>query len=171
MKQITVLGKRPLISKTISAKFYKGSLFEPDYLKTGQSKFPLLPMINIQIRGYDYSVLESYQTFMHKLADSMQIDVEDSWPLPHQEFKIQRFKAGTAAILSEYNLKIYVRHMQLSEISSIKCSVLIRALEAALPQGVTLNIDLYDPAMEKKRYVPDKQLIDLKSSLDEYRRN
>lgn len=61
--------------------------------------------------------------------------------------------------------------MQLSEISSLKCSVLIRALEAALPQGVTLNIDVYDPKLEKKRYVPDKELIDLKSSLDELKKN
>lgn len=61
--------------------------------------------------------------------------------------------------------------MQLSEISSLKCSVLIRALEAALPQGITLNIDVYDPKLEKKRYVPDKELIDLKSSLDELKKN
>ena len=54
----------------------------------------------------------------------------------------------------------------MSEVSSIKCSVLIRALEAALPQGVTLNINIYDPSLEEKRYIPDKELIDLKLSLD-----
>lgn len=56
--------------------------------------------------------------------------------------------------------------MQLSEISSIKCSVLIRTLEAALPQGVTLNVNIFDPALEEKRYIPDKELIDLKSALN-----
>lgn len=54
----------------------------------------------------------------------------------------------------------------MSEVSSVKYSVLIRALEAALPQGVTLNVDIYDPALEGKRYIPDKELIDLKSELD-----
>jgi len=53
----------------------------------------------------------------------------------------------------------------MSEVSTIKYSILIRALEASLPQGVTLNINAFDPALEKKRYVPDKQLLDLKSSL------
>lgn len=67
--------------------------------------------------------------------------------------------------MSEYNLKIYERHMQMSEVSSIKYSILIRALEASLPQGVTLNVNIFDPALEKKRYVPDKELLDLKSSL------
>lgn len=61
--------------------------------------------------------------------------------------------------------------MQLSDMSSMKCSILIRALEAALPQGVTLNIDVYDPAIEMKRYVPDKELLDLKSSLNEFKKS
>ncbi|XP_029174543.1 uncharacterized protein LOC114943136 [Nylanderia fulva] len=165
IKQIIPLKRHPFIRKTLAAKFYTGSLYEPDYLQTGKSKIPLLPTINIQIKGYDYSVLECYQAFMNKLADIMQIDVDNSWALPPQEFKIQRYKTGTTAIISEYNLKIYERHIQLSEVSSTKCSILIRALEASLPQGVTLNVDVYDSALELKRYVPDKELLDLKSSL------
>ncbi|KYN09613.1 39S ribosomal protein L48, mitochondrial, partial [Trachymyrmex cornetzi] len=165
------IGQRLFATKTLSAKFYTGSLYEPDYLEVrfkllGKSKFPLLPTINIQIKGYDYPVLERYQSFIHKLADVVQIDIDNGWPLPPQEFKIQKYKTGTTTIVSEYYLKIYERNIQMSEVSSIKCSVLIRALEAALPQGVTLNINIYDPALEEKRYVPDKELIDLKLSLD-----
>ncbi|XP_018376176.1 PREDICTED: uncharacterized protein LOC108769621 isoform X1 [Trachymyrmex cornetzi] len=163
---IKQIGQRLFATKTLSAKFYTGSLYEPDYLETGKSKFPLLPTINIQIKGYDYPVLERYQSFIHKLADVVQIDIDNGWPLPPQEFKIQKYKTGTTTIVSEYYLKIYERNIQMSEVSSIKCSVLIRALEAALPQGVTLNINIYDPALEEKRYVPDKELIDLKLSLD-----
>lgn len=166
IKQIIPIKRHPLVRKILSAKFYTGSLYEPDYLETGKSKFPLLPTINIQIKGYDYSVLECYQTFMNKLADTMQIDIDNSWALPPQELKIKRYKTGTTVAISEYNLKIYERHIQMSEISSIKCSILIRALEASLPQGITLNVDVYDPAIERKRYVPDKELLDLKSSLD-----
>ncbi|XP_070166223.1 large ribosomal subunit protein mL48 [Polyergus mexicanus] len=166
IKQIIPIKQHSIIRKTLSAKFYTGSLYEPDYLETGKSKFPLLPVIDIQIKGYNYSVLECYQTFMDKLADSMQIDVDNSWALPPQELKIQKYKTGTTAIISEYNLKIYERHTQLSEVSGIKCSILIRILEASLPQGITLNVDTYDPALKWKRYVPDKELLDLKSTLD-----
>ncbi|GAB1868383.1 39S ribosomal protein L48, mitochondrial [Camponotus japonicus] len=165
IKQIIPNKQHPLIRKTLSAKFYTGSLYEPDYLQTGKSKFPLLPTINIQIKGYDYSVLECYQTFISKLADIMQIDIDNSWALPPEKWKIQKYKTGTTAVLSEYKLKIYERHVQMSEVSTIKYSILIRALEASLPQGITLNINAFDPALEKKRYVPDKQLLDLKSSL------
>ncbi|XP_077270420.1 mitochondrial ribosomal protein L48 [Temnothorax americanus] len=166
IKQIAVLGQRSSTTKILSVKFYTGSLYEPDYLQTGKSKFPLLPVINVQITSYDYPVLECYQSYVHKLADVIQIDVDNGWPLPPQEFKIQKYKTGTTKIASEYNLKIYERNIQMSEVSSVKCSVLIRALEAALPQGVVLNVNVYDPALEQKRYIPDKELIDLKSALD-----
>ncbi|XP_011694720.1 PREDICTED: uncharacterized protein LOC105454071 [Wasmannia auropunctata] len=166
IKQIAVLGQRSLATKILSAKFYTGSLYEPDYLETGKSKFPLLPMINVQIRGYDYPVLECYQSFVHKVADIIQIDVDNGWPLPPQEFKIQKYKTGTTAIVSEYSLKVYERNIQMSEVSCVKCSVLIRVLEAALPQGVSLNVNIYDPVVEGKRYIPDKELIDLKSTLE-----
>lgn len=34
-------------------------------------------MLNIQIKSYDYPVLESYQKFIHKLADTVQVDIDD----------------------------------------------------------------------------------------------
>lgn len=86
--------------------------------------------------------------------------------MPAQKWKIQKYKLGTTAVLSKYELKIYERHVQMLDVSSIKYSILIRALEASLPQGVTLNINAFDPKLEKKRYVPDKHLLDLKSSLN-----
>lgn len=58
----------------------------------------------------------------------------------------------------------------MSEVSSVKYPILIRALEASLPQGVTLNIDVFDHALEKKRYVPDKELLDLKFTLSTLKR-
>ncbi|KAL0112774.1 hypothetical protein PUN28_012205 [Cardiocondyla obscurior] len=166
IKQIVVSGQRSPVAKTSLAKLYTGSLYEPDYLQTGKSRIPLLSTINVQIKGYDYPILESYQAFVHKLADIIGIDVENGWPLPPEEFKIQRYKTGTNKISSEFHLKIYERNTQMSEVSSLKCSVLIRALEAALPQGVTLKVDVFDPALEEKRYVPDKELLDLQTSLD-----
>jgi large subunit ribosomal protein L48 len=89
-----------------------------------------------------------------------------SWPVPAQKFKVQRYKTGTTVIISECELKIYERNTQLSEIFSTQCPILIRALEAALPQGVNMKIEIYDPEMEKMRYVPDKELLNLKTELE-----
>lgn len=47
------------------------------FMQTGKSKFPLLSTLNIQIKSYNYPVLESYQAFIHKLANIIQIDIDD----------------------------------------------------------------------------------------------
>ncbi|EFN89809.1 uncharacterized protein LOC105181371 [Harpegnathos saltator] len=163
-KQITILGQRSLLSNSLYARFSK--LFEPDYLETGKSKFPLLPVLNIQLKGYDYPILENYQKIIYKLSEAMQIDIDNSWAYPPQELKIQRYKPKTSIIVAQYNLKLYERNIQLSEVSAIKGSILIRILEASLPHGVMLTVDSFNPEIEKKRYVPDKELLDLKSELD-----
>lgn len=43
-------------------------------------------------------------------------------------------------------------------------------LEAALPEGVTLNVEEWKPEREELRYVPDKQLLDLKTQLQSMQR-
>lgn len=35
--------------------------------------------LNIQLKGYDFAVLENYQRFVHKIADNMNIEVEDGY--------------------------------------------------------------------------------------------
>ena len=41
-----------------------------------------------QLRGFDYSVLEAAQSCVHKFADNMGIDVEDSWITPAKSYKV-----------------------------------------------------------------------------------
>lgn len=87
--------------------------------------------------------------------------------MPHQEHKIQRYKKASTIIDSEYTLRLYERNTLLSNITSIKLPILIRILEASLPMGVSLHVSVYDPEMQKRRYIPDRVLLDLKSELSE----
>lgn len=34
-------------------------------------------LINIQVTGYDFHILESYQSFVHNLCENMGIDVQE----------------------------------------------------------------------------------------------
>ncbi|KOC64992.1 39S ribosomal protein L48, mitochondrial, partial [Habropoda laboriosa] len=153
----------PLIIRAL--RFY--GIYEPPYLKQKELKIPNCPTLNIQIKGYKYPLLESYQSFIHKLAKALNVTVEDSFPFPHAEFKIKRFKRGTAVVDAEYQLKIYERDVQISNVSSIKYPIFIRLLEATLPEGVSLCIDQYDPVLQKNRLIPNKELLDIKSDLNE----
>lgn len=87
--------------------------------------------------------------------------------MPHREYKIKRYKKGGTIVDAEYDLKIYERDIQISDMSSIKLPILIRILEATLPEGVSLHVDKYDPLLEKKRLIPNRDLIDIKKELEE----
>lgn len=163
LRQVTTYCRCPLFNKT--ARFY--GVYDPPYLKPKETLIKVYPVLNVQIRGYQYSLLESYQRLIHKIAKILDINVEDSFAYPHREFKINRYKKGSTLIDAEYNLKVYERDIQISNVTSIKCPIFVRILEASLPEGVSLTIDKYDPSIQKKRIVPNKELVDLKAALNE----
>ena len=37
----------------------------------------LYPLMNVQIKGYDFPVLESYQSYIHNLVENMGLDVTE----------------------------------------------------------------------------------------------
>jgi hypothetical protein len=49
------------------------------FFQTGKSKIPLYDTLNIQVKGYDFPVLESYQGFVHHVAEVMGIEVADGY--------------------------------------------------------------------------------------------
>ncbi|XP_060829252.1 large ribosomal subunit protein mL48 isoform X1 [Bombus pascuorum] len=163
LKQVTTYCRRPLFNETV--RLY--GIYEPPYLKQKEFAIPICPVLNIQIRGYDYPVLESYQSFVHKIANIFNFTIDQSFPLPHKEHKIKRYKKGSTIVDAEYNLKIYERDIKISNVSSIKYPILIRILEATLPEGVSLHVDKNDPSLEKKRFIPNKELIETKKELEE----
>lgn len=44
-------------------------------------KYPVYACVNIQIKGYDFPVLESYQRFLHRTAQSLDLDVTDRYAI------------------------------------------------------------------------------------------
>jgi len=66
-----------------SAKMYVpsicryGSVYEPDYLDMLKPDIPEYEEVNIQIKGYDFAVLESFQKLVHSIAENMDIEVSD----------------------------------------------------------------------------------------------
>jgi hypothetical protein len=49
------------------------------FFQTGKSKIPLYNTLNIQLKGYDFPVLESYQGFVHHIGEIMGIEVADGY--------------------------------------------------------------------------------------------
>jgi hypothetical protein len=46
-------------------------------LKVVGPQIPLYEPLNVQIKSYDYTVLETFSSYIHKTAEHLEIEVED----------------------------------------------------------------------------------------------
>jgi len=143
-----------------------GSIYEPDYLDSGGSDRPVFDLLNIQLKGYDFPVLEKFTTFVHRTAERMGVVVEDAWVQPAQNLRVTKLKPESNVVDSEYLLNVYERNVQISEVPGTLLPVLINAIQAALPAGVTLRVHPHYPIYTEARYVPDLELNELRAQLE-----
>ncbi|XP_046388193.1 uncharacterized protein LOC124157498 isoform X2 [Ischnura elegans] len=125
--------------------------YEPEYL---------------QIKGYDFPVLESFQGFIHRTAENMGIEVEDSWATPAQKLLVKKLKHDSSVVDCEYGLTLYERNVQIVDLSSTLGAIFFDVLHEALPEGVKVRIHEHLDEHEEVRYVPDFELIQLKTELE-----
>lgn len=48
-----------------------------NFFQALKPKHPIYPCINIQIKGYDFAVLETYQRYLHRIANNFDLDVSE----------------------------------------------------------------------------------------------
>uniref|UniRef100_A0ABD2WPZ3 Small ribosomal subunit protein uS10 domain-containing protein n=1 Tax=Trichogramma kaykai TaxID=54128 RepID=A0ABD2WPZ3_9HYME len=163
------------------------AIYTPDYLEACKPKYPLYPTLTVKVKGHDFRVLETFQSQIHRIANFMDFDVEDrysfyschvlfnskskliyfyfSYAMPAKETRIVRFKPKTTATEAEYVLKTYARHLVISNVNSVGLPIFIQVLQKKIPVGVTFEIEEYNSEKEAYRFIPDKQLLDLKQEL------
>ncbi|XP_075974781.1 mitochondrial ribosomal protein L48 [Anticarsia gemmatalis] len=151
----------------IQQKRLKNDLYEPDYLISMEPDEPVYDCLNLQLKGYDYALLESCQSQIHRFAEVMGIQVDECWATPAQQFKVQRFKTGGTALESEYHLNVYERNVQVTDVPAWALGTLLRLARAVLPEGCTLRVHEHAIEHEEVRYVPDNQLLELKQQLQD----
>ncbi|XP_034098389.1 39S ribosomal protein L48, mitochondrial [Drosophila albomicans] len=142
------------------------SVYEPDYLESLKPKFPQYECLNVQIKGYDYPLLESYQRFLHSVAEYLDLDVSDCYALPPQQTQVQRLRPNSTVVEADYKLTTYERNLQLSNVDAPIYPQFLRIAQAALPEGVHLMVAEHTDESDERRYVPDKDLLDLKAELE-----
>nr|XP_053649870.1 39S ribosomal protein L48, mitochondrial-like [Cherax quadricarinatus] len=120
---------------------------EPPYLDAGGPEIPEYSLVNVQMKGYDFTVLEHYGKWVHNTALNMGLDVEDSWATPPKAF-IQKYKNKT-----------------LADLTSVMAPLFIEVIQAGLPQGVKLTVQEHIPEHTQVRYIPDLELRDLHKQL------
>ncbi|XP_066146172.1 large ribosomal subunit protein mL48 [Euwallacea fornicatus] len=159
--------KRNFIKSLLNNRNYSGSLYEPDYLEGMKSKIPLYDTLNIQLRGYDFPVLESYQKYLHNIIKNMDIEVEDAWACPAQDLQVSTYKPQSEIVNAQYKLQLFNRTIQITDLTTLQLPILFRVIEATLPVGVTMNVVNHEEFHEEERYVPDSELNKLKDELEQ----
>ena len=106
-----------------SSRVSRGT-FEPDYLDSSGPVVPTYPPINIQIKGYNFDVLESCQSYIHKLSENMGINVETAWATPAKTYTMNTFKEGGTLVKESYTLNLYERNVQVTGLRSIDAPIL-----------------------------------------------
>lgn len=91
----------------------------------------------------------------------------NSWASPPQQFDIQRMKPFSSIVEADYHLTVYERTVQICDVGAPIYPILLRIAQAALPEGVTLEVVEHSSLHEENRYVPDRDLLECKKLLDD----
>ncbi|CAG2115461.1 unnamed protein product [Medioppia subpectinata] len=145
---------------------------EPKYLDYLKPQIPYYPLINVQVRGYDYVVLESYGKFLHNLMNKLGVNVVKYWCSPLQSLRYDSLRPESEVTDSQFTLNIYERSLQIENLSAKMAPVLLEIVLSSLPAGVHMSAEEHDPSVhEESRYIPDLQLAAFKSELQELKGN
>ncbi|KAL1463544.1 hypothetical protein WDU94_015285 [Cyamophila willieti] len=141
--------------------------FEPEYLDHLSPEIPLYDQVNVQLKGYDYPLLESYQKYVHKIAASLDIDSGEGWALPPQKFEITRTEPNSSVVDANYQLNIYNRNLQVVDVPATIMPIFLETIQAGLPGGVDLQVHVHTNEHDEERFVPDLELKELEMKLEE----
>jgi len=140
--------------------------FDPPYLDSLKPKIPQYEALNVQFKGYDFALLESCQSLANKIASVLDINVEDGWATPATVAKVTKLKPASTVIDQEYLLTTYERNLQITDVPSTLAPIYFQLLETILPAGVSMTVVHHEDHHENIRYVPDRELKELKTQLD-----
>ncbi|XP_076354115.1 mitochondrial ribosomal protein L48 isoform X2 [Tachypleus tridentatus] len=140
---------------------------EPEYLELLKPPVPLYDVLDVQVKGYDFAVVEQFAKYVHNIALKMDIEVEDSWATPSQSLHVTNFKPESTVVENSYHLNIYERNVQVSGLSATIAPTFLEVIQKSLPEGVNFCVQLHQQEFEEMRYIPDLQLEDFKRQLDE----
>lgn len=166
---------RPNLISRISRRFLRAEgeavpgLHEPQYLEKLKPKVGFYELLNLQLKGYDYAVLEKYQSYLHKTMTRLQFEVTSAWSAPCQELQLEVLGDKSTAVESTCKIKVYERNIQMKNALVTKLPLLIDIINMTTPPGVSFSIDRHTPADEDKLYFKDSILEKLREELQELR--
>ncbi|OQR76103.1 hypothetical protein BIW11_00647 [Tropilaelaps mercedesae] len=147
------------------------SNFEPPYLELLKPPLPVYEdRINIQLKGYDFVVLEQQARKVVKLAKLLNISVTEAFATPLQALEVSTFVPQSTVVDKTFKLNIYERNVQVELLSGVSIGLLLDLVQKNLAVGVSVSVHKHLPEHEEIRYVPDLELESLQQQLEEIKK-
>ncbi|CAG0919754.1 unnamed protein product, partial [Notodromas monacha] len=131
------------------------------YFRALKPSIPQYDLVNVQLKGYDFRVLESYQKYVEKLAENFGVSVNDSWATPASKYRVD-VVSDANKVVDQLNLTKYERNVQFENLPACRAGLMLSLLKRTLPPGVELSVHEHLPEHEQIRMVPDFELLELK---------
>ena len=65
------------------------------------------------MKGYNFEVLESFQSFVHNMAENIGIDVSEAWATPASTWNAYTYAEESTVVKDTYTLDLYERNIQI----------------------------------------------------------
>jgi large subunit ribosomal protein L48 len=140
--------------------------YDPPYLAR-EAPFPNYDVININLKGYDYTTLDCIFRHVEKMCQSLKLNVIDTYAMPARSFKIKTYQPFSTNLDKEYELNTYHRVIRIKDLKSTFAPLLFESIQLNLPEGVQMSISVPTVEEEEFRYVPDIELNELRQRLTE----
>ena len=119
----------------VSLSATRNGTFEPSYLDMTKHMPKKYRPVNIQIKGHNFDILESYQSFVHNLVENIGLTCSDSWATAGNTILAKTYDANSTVIKDKCQVVTYERNVQVNDLRSIDAPLLIDILRRTLPEG------------------------------------
>ncbi|XP_029652913.1 39S ribosomal protein L48, mitochondrial [Octopus sinensis] len=120
----------------------------------------------IEMKGYDFVVLEKFACYVHKMCDNLGHNCE-AFAMPAKSLHVSTYRPQSTVTDNTYELQVYERNVLLQDLTNTALPPLISLFTCHLPEGVTLRVRHHTADDDANRYIPDRQLRELHGQLEE----
>lgn len=123
--------------------------------------------LNVQVSGYDMTLVEHYIQHIHKLCNHLDIKVALCYALPTKTTEVMLMQEQGTKMYIDVVLKTHERIIQLRSLNTLLCPVFMDVLLKNQPEGVQLSVKEHTETDHKMRFKARPQLEELMSRMNQ----
>ncbi|XP_023271099.1 39S ribosomal protein L48, mitochondrial [Seriola lalandi dorsalis] len=123
--------------------------------------------LNVQVSGYDMTLVEHYIQYIHKLCNHFDIKVALCYALPTKTTEVMLMQEQGTKMYTDAVLKTHERVIQLRSLNTLLCPVIMDVLLKNQPEGVQLSVKEHSEAEYKVRFKARPELEELMSRINQ----